>query len=236
MQTYVQRRCLEILSDIETHPISNVFKEAVDPERDQAPRYFDIVKHPMDLGTIRERLERNHYKTVQNWREDMLLTFSNAIAYNGKTSSIGTMASELQALFREATKGVVDDPHTTWLNELMQLRKDMGDHLKSRTSVQLGDLSVLLHKETLGTSESSAEMRRFLVNSMSHDDLEKLAASLRKCARPEQLERIAEIIRRGNPEMAPAEGSTIDLSLLATQTLNDLRTFVEEDASERSSS
>lgn len=28
------------------------FLQPVDPERDGAPNYFSVIKHPMDLGTI----------------------------------------------------------------------------------------------------------------------------------------------------------------------------------------
>lgn len=62
---------------------------------DQLPGYFDVIKHPMDLDTVRQRLETDHYLTSPGKEEveevsfdlpafskDMRLIFRNAQTYN----------------------------------------------------------------------------------------------------------------------------------------------------------
>ena len=39
-----------------------IFHEAVDAHKLQIPDYFDVVKEPMDFGTIKNKLHNNQYK------------------------------------------------------------------------------------------------------------------------------------------------------------------------------
>jgi hypothetical protein len=48
----------------------------------QIPDYFDIVKSPMDLGTIRQHLEANEYVEPRVLAADVRLVFHNAMLYN----------------------------------------------------------------------------------------------------------------------------------------------------------
>jgi hypothetical protein len=202
-----------------------MFIDPVDPERDEAPGYFDIVKRPMDLTTVRQRLQNDEYSTFQDWKEDVLLIFANATAYNGKGSPISEMAVELQSLFRDLIKTVVDDDSATWFNELQKLRKDLCEHVKTK-SVRMIEHDVTVPKQSVNTA---AEVRRFLVNSMTKRELDKLARNLGMLKKEEQMERIIQIIQKGNPEVSFVEGGIIDLNLLGTQTLRELKEFANRE-------
>jgi hypothetical protein len=41
------------------------FKEPVKPGPDFVPDYFNIIKNPMDLGTVREKLRAGQYASTQ---------------------------------------------------------------------------------------------------------------------------------------------------------------------------
>ena len=49
----------------------------------QIPDYPDIVKNPMDFGTIKKKLNAYSYKSGQDFLTDMKLVFENCILYNG---------------------------------------------------------------------------------------------------------------------------------------------------------
>ena len=42
------------------------FREPVDPEKENIPDYFDVIKTPMDLGTIRKKLQSGSYSNPWN--------------------------------------------------------------------------------------------------------------------------------------------------------------------------
>lgn len=61
-----------------------LFQQPVDVQAWKIFDYYDIVKNPMDLGTIRDKLNTSAYKTLADWHKDMMLVWSNCILYNGK--------------------------------------------------------------------------------------------------------------------------------------------------------
>ncbi len=50
--------------------------------------YFDIIKSPMDLGTVKKNLKANKYKFVEEFLADIELIWDNCKAYNAEGSVI----------------------------------------------------------------------------------------------------------------------------------------------------
>jgi len=61
-----------------------IFKQPVDPVELNLPDYFDVVKKPMDLGTVKKKLDNSVYREVDEFIGDVRLVFDNAMLYNGK--------------------------------------------------------------------------------------------------------------------------------------------------------
>ncbi|XP_051115699.1 uncharacterized protein LOC127240892 [Andrographis paniculata] len=47
------------------------------------PDYYDVVKQPMDFPTIRKKLRKNCYKSLEDLQADVQLLCSNAMLFNG---------------------------------------------------------------------------------------------------------------------------------------------------------
>ncbi|QQP38249.1 CREB binding protein, partial [Caligus rogercresseyi] len=62
------------------------FRSAVDPSALGIPDYLDIIKTPMDMGLIRNKLDTGQYSDPWNFVDDVWLMFENAWVYNRKTS------------------------------------------------------------------------------------------------------------------------------------------------------
>ncbi|CAL8120037.1 unnamed protein product [Orchesella dallaii] len=62
------------------------FMKPVDPA--SFPDYYDIVKYPMDLGTIRARLENLYYLRAEQFENDLQLIGLNAMLYHVQGSEI----------------------------------------------------------------------------------------------------------------------------------------------------
>jgi hypothetical protein len=71
-----------ILKQLTEHEYGWIFNEEVDPVKLNLPDYFDTVKQPMDLGTIKKKLDSLSYKLPEQFAIDVRLTFNNAISYN----------------------------------------------------------------------------------------------------------------------------------------------------------
>lgn len=69
-------------------PESVPFRYPVDPQALGIPDYFEIVKKPMDLGTIRSNILNGKYSDPWEYVDDVWLMFDNAWLYNRKTSRV----------------------------------------------------------------------------------------------------------------------------------------------------
>lgn len=91
--------CKLLLEDFHSNPMSEWFQTPVDWQTLQLLDYPDVIKKPMDLGTIGRGFSR--YSSPQDFGEDMRLVWSNAVKYNGKDSAIGTIAAILGDVFEK---------------------------------------------------------------------------------------------------------------------------------------
>ena len=63
------------------------------------PDYFEIIKKPMDMATIRKRLDNNYYWEAQEAIQDFNQMFTNCYIYNKPGEDIVIMAKSLEKYF-----------------------------------------------------------------------------------------------------------------------------------------
>ena len=96
----LKSKCLEVLKLLQSHQHGWVFNTPVDPVELGLTDYFEVIKHPMDLGTIKKRLENGCYSSIEKFRVDVFLTFDNAMVYNPEGSVVHNMAHEMKEKFK----------------------------------------------------------------------------------------------------------------------------------------
>jgi bromodomain-containing factor 1 len=64
------------------------FLRSVNHDALNLPTYPDIIKHPMDLGTLELKLRNNEYASVQSCVDDLQLIVDNARRFNGPDHAI----------------------------------------------------------------------------------------------------------------------------------------------------
>ncbi|XP_061604240.1 bromodomain-containing protein 4 isoform X2 [Phyllopteryx taeniolatus] len=74
--------------------------------------YHDIIKHPMDLSTIKAKLENRQYRDPQEFAADVRLMFSNCYKYNPPDHEVVAMARKLQDVFEMRFAKMPDEPET----------------------------------------------------------------------------------------------------------------------------
>jgi bromodomain-containing factor 1 len=77
------------------------FLKPVDPVALNIPTYPDIIKKPMDLGTLEEKLKKNEYATASDFMADFNLIIDNCITFNGAAHSVSQTALNLRAYFNK---------------------------------------------------------------------------------------------------------------------------------------
>ncbi|KAH8160414.1 hypothetical protein CIB48_g7833 [Xylaria polymorpha] len=77
------------------------FKEPVRPVEDGVPNYFDKIKKPMDLGTIKKKVDRGEYNTAEEFELDIRQIFENCYTYWGRTHDMSAAAERFQKSFEE---------------------------------------------------------------------------------------------------------------------------------------
>jgi hypothetical protein len=108
----LKNKCVDILRGLQTHEHGWVFATPVDPVELELDDYFEIIKKPMDLGTIQETLDAGSYHSFEDFASDVRLTFQNAMKYNGEGSIVHKMAMELKNKFEvESKKPFVRQPY-----------------------------------------------------------------------------------------------------------------------------
>ncbi|XP_010273394.1 PREDICTED: transcription factor GTE11 [Nelumbo nucifera] len=99
MDTGMVQQCMALLKKLMNHPVGWVFNQPVDPVALNIPDYFSIISEPMDLGTIKSKLQKKLYSCAEEFTADVRLTFSNAMLYNPPTNDVHKMAKELNRIF-----------------------------------------------------------------------------------------------------------------------------------------
>ena len=98
------KKCLNLLQKLKKHECSKPFLYPVDEKT--APRYYSIIKEPMDISTVERNLKNGFYASTLEFAMDVRKIWSNAYQYNAKGSDMYTMTTEMSAYFEKLYKDV----------------------------------------------------------------------------------------------------------------------------------
>nr|XP_048686964.1 transcription intermediary factor 1-alpha isoform X6 [Caretta caretta] len=98
-----RRKCERLLLYLYCHEMSLAFQDPVPPT---VPEYYKIIKKPMDLSTIKKRLQVNHplYMKPEDFVADFRLIFQNCAEFNEPDSEVADAGMKLEAYFEELLK------------------------------------------------------------------------------------------------------------------------------------
>ncbi|KAL4160220.1 hypothetical protein PRNP1_000791 [Phytophthora ramorum] len=92
--------CLAFINRLLKEEASDLFSRPVDPALDGCPNYLSVIDHPMDLGTIRSRLEGSSYRKWEVFKKDVELVWQNCRAFNAPDTMVVQFADQLSRLSR----------------------------------------------------------------------------------------------------------------------------------------
>ncbi|KAG0309630.1 hypothetical protein BGZ98_000039 [Dissophora globulifera] len=100
---------LEDLTDKSGRSVSDLFLEL--PDREDYPDYYAVIKKPIALDTIRERLTTGKYEnaTIEDFGRDLRTMTANAKSYNRDGSMVYRDATTLESYIDVAIRALKDD-------------------------------------------------------------------------------------------------------------------------------
>ncbi|KAI8065509.1 Bromodomain-containing protein [Gongronella butleri] len=177
--TATMKYCIQTLRELKKQRYNSInfpFLEPVDPIKLGIPDYPTIVKHPMDLATIENKLNNSVYTNPGEFAQDIRLMFNNCYLYNAPNLPVHQMGRQLEKVFddkwaQRPSETLTPPPSATSTGHPMSLAK------KSR------------RRSRASTSSTSGKKRRRSQPELSDDDsdaderitaLERHLASLSK--------------------------------------------------------
>jgi hypothetical protein len=233
-----------------SYRIASMFAQPVDPVRDACPSYPEVIRHPMDLGTISSKLKNNDYDTITQWRQDLNLVWENAAQFNGAGSLVTVLARQLQSFVKEWSEYITVDEKSDWINRVNDLRSQLstarGQSPKllqpqkvpkvkeqhtpgkppkiSRQASHAAPKQVPQTRPTPPTRSQSAQ----LPQKFTQDQIVQLTDDVNSLGENEAvMEQIVELIRKHEPHLMVGEEVEIEVSRLRIDTLWALRKLVD---------
>ena len=112
-QQAVKSMCKKILKKLMKSKNCMYFLEPVDWKGLNLPHYPTIIKHPMDLGTVKKKLDHGEYQAVDGFAHDVRLVFKNCLKFNQEETP--------EFPIRTWAKAAADQFETMYTNDLLPL-------------------------------------------------------------------------------------------------------------------
>ncbi|XP_065097827.1 protein polybromo-1 isoform X2 [Paramisgurnus dabryanus] len=134
--------------------ISELFQRL--PSKVQYPDYYAIIKEPIDLKTIAQRIQMGFYKSVNHMAKDIELLAKNAKTYNEPGSQVFKDANTIKKIFAQKKMELEHAEPVKTSIRIRNRRFAQGDRLSSiTTALQYGSESSVHYDEGESEAESS---------------------------------------------------------------------------------
>ncbi|KAK5945233.1 histone acetyltransferase [Knufia obscura] len=100
---------LHLLNDMQNHTSAWPFAQPVN--REEVPDYYEVIKEPMDLSTMEERLQADLYPKPEDFIRDAKLIFDNCRKYNNETTPYAKSANKLEKYMWQQIKNIPEWSH-----------------------------------------------------------------------------------------------------------------------------
>lgn len=196
-------------------PCATPFLDPVSTE--EAPDYHNVVKKPVDLGTIRKRLAENEYQSVAAWAREMSLIWANAEKFNGRDSVLHTVALQIKRAFDKEYRKVRILGMRSWVNTVSEM-KDILDGLLDSPPDPVTRFA------TISEKPDPNQPKQF-----TDDEMEQFIKSTTKLTSEQDGNRMLRIIQTHEQGFkGTGSDKEIDVNELSVATLHALREFVNQ--------
>ncbi|XP_010519029.1 PREDICTED: transcription factor GTE1 [Tarenaya hassleriana] len=229
----LMRQFASIFRQITQHKWAWPFMQPVDVEGLKLHDYYKVIEKPMDLGTIKSKMEAKDGTGYNNVREiyaDVRLVFKNAMRYNEEKEDVHVMARTLLEKFEDKwllimPKLAEEEKKQAELEAEERVNKQLAQEVEHLNMAK--DLSNELYEIDMqleGLRETVVQRCRKL----STQEKKGLSAALCKLS-PEDLSKALKMVSESNPSFpAGAPEVDLDIDVQSDVTLWRLKVFVQE--------
>nr|XP_037876402.1 bromodomain adjacent to zinc finger domain protein 1A isoform X2 [Bombyx mori] len=134
----------QLLRDVIKHKDSWPFYEPVSIE--DVPDYLDVIDQPMDLTTIKEKLEKSQYSSDEELIADIALIFHNCYTYNTDTHPVAKAGGRLEKFVNKRC-AELDLPSLPELSFSKRKEAESQEHSAGPSSDDEDDLPIAKRKK-----------------------------------------------------------------------------------------
>ncbi|CAH1449969.1 unnamed protein product [Lactuca virosa] len=242
------KNCNNLLQRLMKHKHGWVFNEPVNAKLLGLHDYHDIIKHPMDFGTIKSRLAQNFYKSPMEFAEDVRLTFYNAMTYNPKGQDVHVMAEQLSNIFEERWSVIESESNPDWRYGMIydantptptsrtptSRKAPHFAHAPSRTLYRSESMSLpfmnrpkpKIAPPSRTPAPKKPKAKDPNKRNMTYEEKQKLSTNLQSLP-SEKLDNIVQIIKKKNTSLSQHDDEIeVDIDSVDIETLWELDRFV----------
>ncbi|RCH96339.1 Transcriptional activator spt7, partial [Rhizopus stolonifer] len=150
--------CEKVLTELKNYT-EHSFPFLTKVSKREAPDYLDVIKEPMDLGTMTRKLKHFEYKSKKEFARDLYLIYENCLEYN--TNPASEYRKHAAAMRRKTDRLLIRVPDIE-IKEERQLQDDFdfeedSDHDLTEASPSVRERSVThdsIADETIDTTHT----------------------------------------------------------------------------------
>nr|TKW36969.1 hypothetical protein SEVIR_1G016300v2 [Setaria viridis] len=235
LYSHAFKKSSSLLSRLMKHKFAWVFNKPVDAVGLGLHDYFEIIRHPMDLGTIRGRLSHGQYRNPKEFAEDVRLTFQNAMTYNPKGHDVHIMAEQLLGIFEAQWPEI--EAKVNYLALCPPLPKkfppppidlrllERSDSVKHHVALESNSRPIS-HTPTRPPSMKKPRAKDANKRDMTMDEKRKLSENLQNLP-PEKLDAVVQLIKNKNLTVRQHDDEIeVEIDSMDAETLWELDRFV----------
>jgi len=132
------------------------FYYPVDPITYQCPDYYDVIKNPMDLSTMQEKMNKGQYSTPEEFEADIRLIIDNCLLYNGSEHEIVPFVNKFRDVFETRFQKIMN-PKPRY-SQIAPTESGISYRKSSRSFIFIPDDEETLVKEIAKTQKYLAKL------------------------------------------------------------------------------
>jgi hypothetical protein len=220
------RKCYNLVQKLKKHPASGPFLIPVDVVALGLYDYNTVVKEPMDLGTVENKLKQGYYFSAADFADDTRKIWNNAFLYNMKGSPIYYLTTEMSVLFEKLYKEVESFSSTDTVREL-EKKVELLTRQISQINQTVSSPVALNPSRAKSSNMRSQSSMKFNNKPLTFQEKQQLGQTIPQLS-PEHLRGVWDIVSQG---MAPSgqdnEEMVFDIEKLPVDVARELQRYVK---------